>query len=234
MKPIKLILSCEHAVNHLPADYASLFHGQEAVLETHRGIDLGALEIANHLHAVFKCSFIKAFATRLLIDCNRSLNHPHCFSEYTKALPENEKKAIIDAYYTPYRHEVETLIKHHINEGNQVFHLSVHSFTPILNQVERNAGIGLLYDSSRHAEKEVARIWRSLLLQQTPTYRVRMNYPYKGKSDGFTSHLRKRYTEHDYLGFEVECNQALLADKAALNEVAFVLSSSLNELLQLL
>lgn len=233
-KPIALLISCEHAVNTVPPIYRDLFKGQEHVLDTHRGLDLGALDIANHLNQIFACSYTQATVSRLLIDCNRSLAHMHCFSEFTKSLSVTEKQKLIDDYYLPFRQQTENLIKVKIDSGCQVLHLSIHSFTPELNGVIRNAGIGLLYDHTRHGEQEVARIWRGLLLQQTPSYRVRMNYPYHGNSDGFTTALRKRYTEHDYLGFEVESNQALLEDKTSREELADVLSSSLKELLQML
>ncbi len=233
-KPIALLLSCEHAVNTVPPAYHYLFKEQEQALEIHRGLDLGTLDIANHLNRVFGCSYTQASVSRLLIDCNRSLAHAHCFSEFTRALPISEKQHLIDEYYLPFRQQTENLIKAQVENGYQVLHLSIHSFTPELNGIKRNAGIGLLYDHTRHGEQEVARIWRALLLQQTPTYRVRMNYPYHGTSDGFTTALRKRYTEHDYLGFEVESNQALLEDKNSRDELANVLSSSLQELLQML
>ncbi len=233
-KPITLLISCEHAVNTVPDAYIALFKEQEHVLHTHRGIDLGALEIANHLHQVFACHYTKATVSRLLIDCNRSLHAPGCFSEFTMTLSSNEKQQLINQYYLPFRQQTEQLIKTHINEGKQVLHLSIHSFTPVLDGVVRNAGIGLLYDHARHGEKEVARIWRGLLLQQTPTYRVRMNYPYHGNTDGFTTSLRKQYSEHDYLGFEIESNQALLETSLSRAEVANALALSLQELLQLL
>ena len=100
--------------------------------------------------------------------------------------------------------------------------------------ITRNAGIGLLYDPKRHGEKEVAREWAGLLNQQTPTYRVRMNYPYSGSSDGFTTTLRKQHPEKDYLGIELEINQTLVKDEESLNAVISALSQSLKELLQLL
>lgn len=233
-KPIALLLSCEHAVNTVPPAYSGLFKEQKQVLDTHRGIDHGALEIANHLNHVFACSYTQATVSRLLIDCNRSLGHAQCFSEFTKELPAAEKQHLINTYYLPFRQHTENLIHAQIESGCQVLHLSIHSFTPELNGIKRNAGIGLLYDHARHGEQEVARIWRGLLLQQTPNYRVRMNYPYHGNTDSFTTALRKRYTELDYLGIEVESNQALLEDNDSRDEMCNVLSSSLHELLQML
>lgn len=234
MKPIALVISCEHAVNSVPATYQHLFTGREAVLNSHHALDIGTLNIAKHLHQMFSCDYIQAPVTRLLIDCNRSLTHPQCFSEFTKHLSSVEKQQLIDSFYQPYRQTAERLIKEKIDGGHQVLHLSIHSFIPECDGILRNAGIGLLYDHTRHAEQEVARIWKSLLFQQTPTYRIRMNYPYHGHSDAFTSTLRKQYNEHHYLGFEVESNQALLLNKESCDEVAHALSSSLQELLQLL
>lgn len=234
MKPTTLVISCEHAVNTIPPAYWHLFKDNNAVLQTHRGIDLGAIHIAHHLKQQFDCEYVEASVSRLLIDCNRSLSHAQCFSEFTHLLSEHDKQTIIDQYYLPFRQTTEQFINTKISNGFQVLHLSIHSFTPELNGVTRNAGIGLLYDHTRHGEKEVARIWKSLLLQQTPTYRVRMNYPYHGNTDGFTTALRKQHSEHDYLGLEIESNQALLCDPTSLNQTATALSSSLSELLQML
>ena len=86
--------------------------------------------------------------------------------------------------------------------------------------------MGLLYDPKRHHEQAIAKRWKRRLLEQMPTYRVRMNYPYRGNGDGLTTALRQRYAEEDYLGFEVESNQALLTDDASLAELAQALSSS--------
>jgi len=36
---------------------------------------------------------------------------------------------------------------------------------------------------------------------------VRRNYPYTGKSDGFTAYLRRRFPADAYIGIELEINQ---------------------------
>ena len=234
MKPTVLVISCEHAGCGVPHDYVHLFEHDKNVLTTHRAWDKGAGEIAAHLSKVFNCDSTKTTFTRLLIDCNRSLGHKDCFSEYSKSLAEDDRQRLIDHYYTPYREETEAVIRKHINNGNQVLHLSIHSFTPELNGISRNAAIGLLYDPARHGEQEVARLWHGLLLAQKPAYRVRKNYPYRGNADGFTSTLRKKYHEEDYLGLEVECNQALMEDAESFSQLQHVLAHTLDELLQLL
>ncbi|MCP0913859.1 MULTISPECIES: N-formylglutamate amidohydrolase [Legionella] len=234
MKPTILVISCEHGGNDVPPQYALLFKDNAEILATHRAYDAGSLAIAEYLQQKFSCDFVYTTITRLLIDCNRSLNHPKCFSEFTKKLSRAEKQVLIDAYYLPYRRKLESLIQQHIALGHQVLHLSIHSFVPELKGVIRNAAISLLYDYQRHAEKEVARIWRGLLLEQTPAYRIRMNYPYRGDSDGFTSALRKQYSEKEYLGIEVESNQALIDHEYLFSQLLHVLSASLKDLLQVL
>jgi hypothetical protein len=45
------------------------------------------------------------------------------------------------------------------------------------------------------------------LSELAPDLRVRSNYPYLGKGDGFTSFLRKRHGSSQYIGIELEVNQ---------------------------
>jgi hypothetical protein len=54
---------------------------------------------------------------------------------------------------------------------------------------------------------------RRELSQALPHLRVRRNRPYRGTSDGLTTHLRRRFAAKDYAGIELELNQALLGKK---------------------
>ena len=233
MKPTKLFLSCEHATNNVPEQYRNLFNKNKEVLETHRAIDFGAIDIATHLAKTFDCDLTKAEVTRLLIDCNRSLNNANCFSEFSNELEPIDKEELANSYYLPYREKTENLIKNLITKDHQVLHISCHSFTPVFNGVTRNAGIGLLYDPRHHGEKEVAREWQRIFSEQTD-YRVRVNYPYSGKSDGFTTYLRKKFAEKDYLGIELEVNQDLVKDKSSITTIAHEIANSISELLELI
>lgn len=225
------IITCEHAVNTIPDAYLPLFQHQPSVLETHRAIDFGARDIARSFSEVLRCPLFEAKTSRLLIECNRSLNHPRCFSEFTQDLPQEEKQILIDQYYLPFRQAAETYISDAIKKGLQVIHLSIHSFTPIFDNLPRNADIGLLYDPTRSGEKKLAAQWRTALSAIQAPYRVRMNYPYKGTSNGFASALRKKYPEQQYLGFEVESNQALTTPPSTRHTLADDLTSSFKQLI---
>ncbi len=225
MKKLTLIISCEHAVNTIPDSYQSLFKPFKNLLESHQGIDFGALEIAIHFKDFFSCDLIQAHTSRLLIDYNRSLNN-HCFSEITKKLPKQKKQEIITQYYLPYRQTVIENIEKHLAEGAQVLHCSIHSFTPALNKSVRNAEIGFLYDPKRPLEKIIAKKWRLEIKKHTQQYRIRMNYPYKGISDGLTTSMRKKYSPEEYIGIEIELNQALTQNKDLLIHLKNCLSLS--------
>lgn len=234
MKPLTLVLSCEHGGNDVPEAYQHLFAENKDILQTHQALDIGTLAVANHLSEVFNCPYIKSTVTRLLIDCNRHIAHPRYFSAFTNALSKEEKQILIDRYYVPYRKAVTEVIQHQIDKGNQVLHLSIHSFTPKHHGIVRNAAISLLYDSRRHGEKEVARVWQNLMRHHPPEYRIRVNYPYSGKADSFTATLRKSHPEQNYLGLEVEINQALVKDPQSTHSICTILSDSLTELLKIL
>jgi predicted N-formylglutamate amidohydrolase len=232
IKKIALILSCEHAVDTVPEPYQSLFVPFTELLATHRGIDFGALTIAEHLKAVISCDLVQANATRLLIDCNRSIHNSQCFSEVTQNLSTDEKTQLINRYYLPFRAQVSTLINDYIAQGLQVWHLSIHSFTPVMHDITRNADIGFLYDPRRLLEKILAKQWQMAIQKEAPEYRIRMNYPYKGISDGFTTTLRKQYTPQEYVGIEVESNQALTKNAQSLNTLKHILSKTLVKIQQ--
>ena len=52
--------------------------------------------------------------------------------------------------------------------------------------------------------------WKESLAASAPELRVRRNYPYAGKGDGLTSHLRRRFAPSDYIGIELEVNQGIV------------------------
>lgn len=202
----KWVVTCEHGGNLIPPAYAPYFENADLILQSHRGFDPGALELF-HLLAKNLADFSHYSQTsRLLVELNRSLHHKNLFSAYTKTLLPPLKKEIIASYYLPYRERVEKKIRQFCKEENQVVHISVHSFTPELGGQVRNADIGLLYDPSRRGEKEFCESWKRNLQKHLPKMKVRMNYPYHGKADGFTTYLRKRFQER-YLGIELEVNQ---------------------------
>lgn len=207
---MKLVLTCEHGGNSIPKEFASCFKDSETVLNSHRGFDLGALDLYKTLKPLSYFSYSNE-TSRLLIELNRSLHHNRLFSEYTKNLPATKKNELIASYYLPYRNQVEQLIKKIHKTSEMVLHISIHSFTPVLNKEIRNCDIGLLFDSRKPLEKQLSKNLKEQILKINPNYKVRFNYPYLGKADGFTTYLRKQFPEN-YLGIELEINHKFSKD----------------------
>ncbi|MDD5746035.1 MAG: N-formylglutamate amidohydrolase [Candidatus Omnitrophica bacterium] len=202
-----LLVTCEHAGNRIPAAYRSLFQAQARLLRTHRGYDIGAAELFGKISAAMADDRYACMLSRLLIDPNRSLNHPALFSAITRPLPRDLRAAIVRQYYLPYREAVETAVARRIGERQRVLHISVHTFTPVLDRRVRTADIGLLYDPQRRIEKKLSRVIRKNLRTVLPELRVRMNYPYAGIADGLVSSLRRKFPPSRYCGMELEVNQ---------------------------
>jgi predicted N-formylglutamate amidohydrolase len=206
---VRFVLTCEHGGNDIPETYKKRFPNDK-VLKTHRGYDIGALDLFQYLKPLSDVSFYST-TSRLFVELNRSLHHKMLFSELTKNLSKIEKDNIIKDYYLPYRFRVEDKIRNYVNRSEEVLHLSIHSFTPQLNGKTRNCDIGLLYDSQQNKEQEFCKNLKSILLKHNPNINVRFNYPYLGKSDGFTTFLRKQFPKN-YIGIEIEVNQKFVAN----------------------
>ena len=177
---MKLILTCEHGGNDIPKNYKSLFKNNP-ILHTHRAYDLGALDLFKSLQPLSNASFYST-TSRLLIELNRSLHHTHLFSEYTKQLTPKQKSELINRYYLPYRNAVEQQITSCLEQQDTVLHLSIHSFTPRLHGIPEIATLGLLYDSRNSHEQHFCKDFKSNLIKQDPTLKIRSILSLLGKS----------------------------------------------------
>ena len=213
---MKLMLTCEHASNRLPAAFKKAVPAE--VLKTHRAYDIGALLVFRKLVRFAKPEFsCEGKYSRLFVDLNRTITNKSTFSEYYEQLDKataSKVKAQATAYWKEYRDNVEKFVQQNIgksgkgaaNKGAEIVHLGIHSFTPVLNGKVRNTDIGILYDPSRPKECELAQVIKAEIKRLHPEMKVRFNNPYKGTSDGLTTTLRKKIGPR-YAGLEIEINQ---------------------------
>jgi predicted N-formylglutamate amidohydrolase len=226
-----LILTCEHASNHIPKEWAAAFRGKEKLLASHRGFDLGAKEVASGLARLLDAPLLSGTASRLLVDLNRSPGHPRRFSEISRCFPESERRLILQQEYLPHRAAVEQAISLSKRRGIAVVHVAIHSFTPVLNGVRRTADIGLLFDPRRAGESALCRAWKVAILRLEPGLRVRLNYPYKGVSDCLPTALRRTHDSLSYVGVEVELCDALLGTHPGVAHAVKTLGAALTHVL---
>jgi predicted N-formylglutamate amidohydrolase len=227
----RLVLTCEHASNRVPERWAVPFARAERVLASHRGWDIGGLEVATALAARFAVPLAAGEVTRLLVDLNRSLHNRTLFSTYSRQLSADERAALVERYWRPHRARVFGLVDEALAGRPRlaVLHVALHSFTPRLAGHTRNADVGLLYDPSRPAEAEIARALATTLGAALPALRVRLNYPYRGSSDGLPRALRARYAEARLASVSVELNQKH-AGKPAFRDLLQALGDALEPL----
>lgn len=209
----RLIVTCEHGGKRVPRHYAPLFAGGAGVLASHRGFDAGALTLARELAGRLAAPLHYAIISRLLVDLNRSETHAEVHSTFTQALAAAHRAGIVQQFYTPYRSAVEDQVARWLAAGESVVHVSCHSFTPFLHGRLRRADVGFLFDAARRREAALCWQWRTALQRSCPGLRIRMNAPYDGASDGFTTTLRQRHGPLRYAGIEIEINQRLVHGK---------------------
>jgi predicted N-formylglutamate amidohydrolase len=66
-----LFLSCEHGGNQIPQQFKQLFYSATDVLSTHRGFDIGAIELFENLKSLNPSFAISSDISRLVVVLNR-------------------------------------------------------------------------------------------------------------------------------------------------------------------
>ena len=205
-----VLISCEHASNQLPPHWQGRLQPNDALLTSHRGWDSGSLELAERLAADLEARLMVGRYSRLVVDLNRSPHNPRRFVGAARSLARAERERLHQEIHQPYQFEGRDWIGGRIAEGRRVFHVSVHSFTPVLDGKTRKTDIGILYATRRAPEGIMARHWQTALRRELPRITVHRNQPYHGNSDGYVRWLHGQFAPDWYCGLELEVNQRLV------------------------
>lgn len=211
----RFLITCEHASAALPARWRRFLQAHWDACDEHERWDPGTLEIGAHLGDCLRAPVFNGEQTRLLVDLNRSMNGPGLFSPPIRELPREVRTGILVDYYHPFRRQVRRAIDSLATEGKPIVHLSVHSFTPVLQGVKRTVDFGLLFDPARPSERKLGALWLHHLQTARPDLICKPNDPYRGIDDGHTTAMRAAFGEDVYLGMELEFNQKLPLREAA-------------------
>jgi predicted N-formylglutamate amidohydrolase len=144
---------CDHASNYLPPQYGTLGL-KDADMLRHIAWDPGALPVALKVAAMLDAVLIEAGMSRLAIDCNRPLDAPDLIPEIseTTLIPGNaglsreDRAERITLSWHPFHDTIETLVKERLASGRETWLVSIHSFTPVYNGVDRPWEIGIVHD----------------------------------------------------------------------------------------
>ncbi len=207
-----LVLSCEHAGQGVPATLTAVFSSIEMqrLLASHRGWDAGAGDVAEGLAARLDAPLLRFDMSRLVVDANRSVDHPGL---HHASVPAALRPALLQGLYTPHRAAVAQACTDAVARDGAVLHVAVHAFTPHLAGHDRPMEIGLLYDPRRPGEAALCRRWQRSL--RDVGLRTARNLPYRGWTDGLCTHLRGRWPDARYRGVELECRTDVVAARGA-------------------
>jgi len=152
----RLLLVCDHAANRVPQRLANLgVSGAE--LARHIGWDIGAADVTYRLADRLGAPAVLAGYSRLVIDCNRSLDHASLIpieSDRTPVpgntdLSTRQREARIAALFDPYHDAIAEQIEqlHALcRDGEAPVVVSIHSFTPVFDGIERPWHTGVLWN----------------------------------------------------------------------------------------
>ncbi len=213
-----LVLLCDHAANHVPAEYGALGLPKEQ-FERHIGYDIGARDTVLGLAAKLGGRAVLSKFSRLLIDPNRGMDDPTLIMRISDGavvpgnagVDEAERQHRIDRFHRPYHQAVTATIEGVLAQSLTPLIISIHSFTPAWKGVPRPWHVGILWDQ----DEVMARAMISGFERQGDLV-VGDNEPYSGALQGDTlyTHATLRQLPHAL----VEIRQDLIASKTGVDE----------------
>ncbi len=172
-----IVLLCEHASAHIPAEYDGLGLSV-ADRQRHIAWDIGAATVTRHLSRLIDAPAFLAGYSRLLIDLNRPLDAASSIVTCSEAtdVPGNHRVDVAEInrrrsrIFIPYH----TRVSRHLDgrEGRATRIVCVHSFTPVFLGQARKWHAGVLYgEASGFGEAVLDRL-------RAPGREVGANVPY--------------------------------------------------------
>ena len=183
----RIILVCDHASNHIPAEYDGLGLRRD-LLETHIAYDIGAAAVTRAMSEALQAPAILGTHSRLLIDLNRGEDDPTLVMKLSDGaiIPGNagvtpaEIERRTERYYRPYHAAIAGLVAAARARTVSPTLVSIHSFTPQWKGRPRPWQVGVLW--SRRDQRLSSRLLS--ILRQEPDLCVGDNQPYSGELQG--------------------------------------------------
>ena len=231
------LLICDHASNHIPAALAGLGL-DETQLARHIAFDIGAAEVTRHLADRLDAPAVLSGFSRLVVDPNRTLDAPSLIPEVSDGVPipgnrdllPAARQARIESLHAAYHQEVDNALDRLARSetlqrsGGAPVMVSIHSFTPVMQGVERPWQVGILWNRDPRMPLPLMARLRALGLE------VGDNLPYSGRdTHGYSLH---RHAEPRGLANAlIEIRQDLIDTHRGAAEWAALLSGALSDLL---
>ena len=199
-----ILFVCDHAGRAIPTALGRLGL-DETALARHIAWDIGVAELTRALARRFDAPAALSAYSRLVIDCNRRLDHPTSIPPVSDnvAVPANQaltpaaRQARAEACFFPYHRAIESLLDRFAERGVAPVFLSIHSFTPVFQGFERPWHVGVLWDKDPRLPLPLM-----AALREEPGLTVGDNEPYTGRNKhGYSipMHAERRGLAHALL-----------------------------------
>lgn len=157
-----IVLICEHASNHMPAEYGRLGVA-EPELQRHIAWDVGAAAVTCGLSRLLDAPAFLGTYSRLLVDLNRPFGVPSSMPVRSEAtdipgnvgMPDEERERRRRTIFEPFHAAVAAHLDARAQAGRPTILVTIHSFTPVFLGVARPWHAGILYDQSEGFARRV-------------------------------------------------------------------------------
>lgn len=226
-----ILLIADHARNRLPPEYGAL--GLDpGEFSRHIAYDIGIERVLRRVAEILDAPAVICGFSRLLIDPNRGEDDPTLIRQlYDRTvipgnypLSEEERTRRITHWYRPYHDAIaKALARVERESGFAPFLVSLHSFTPVMQDIVRPWHVSLLWDTDHRAVRPLFDI-----LRRDDRLSVGDNEPYDGALAGDT--LSVHATANGLAHVLIEIRQDLISGEAGQSEWADRLAGALEEI----
>ncbi len=214
------VLVCDHGGRAVPRRLGRLGL-PEAAFDAHIAWDIGALDLARRLAGALGAVLIHQAYSRLVIDCNRSPDHPQSIVTEgdgwmvrgNRDLSSDWKAARRQAIFEPYHALIGAELDARRPRRADSVLICVHSFTPSLGGVARPWDVGVLHMGNSAASTALL-----TLLRRESSLVVGDNEPYAMDGTDYTApfHAHRRGLD----AVELEVRQDHLQRQGGLEAMA--------------
>ena len=231
------LLICDHASNHIPAALGTLGL-DETQLARHIAFDIGAAEVTRQLAERLDAPAVLSGFSRLVVDPNRTLEAPSLIPDVSDGVPipgnrdllPAARRARMESLHAVYHREVDAALERLSRkaalkqpDGAPVM-VSIHSFTPVMDGVERPWHVGILWNRDARMPVPLMARLRALGLE------VGDNLPYSGR-DKHGYSLHRHADPRGLANALIEIRQDLIDTHHGASEWAALLAGPLSEIL---
>ena len=230
--PSPVFLIADHASREIPAKYNNLGIEDPSLLRRHVAWDIGIEDVTARMADKMGCSAAFSKFSRLLIDANRYPDDPSSIPYISDGVTVPDNKDVSDedradrikTYFEPYHVKITEILAAKLAQHAAPIVISMHSFTPIMNDFERPWHVGVLWDKDGRIAQPMLEV-----LHKNPTLVVGDNEPYSAREPlGYT--MNEHGTLRDIPHVVVEIRQDLIDTHHGAEKWASLMVDVLNQI----